>query len=166
MSTPREIEIIGGGLAGLALGLGLRRAGVPATVFEAGDYPRHRVCGEFITGLGEGTVARLGLAPLLADAGRLSEVEWFLGGRPLRRQRLPAPALALKSWRVSAMPCGRGALQMPRAASLSAQPPTATPACSTAAPPGASPGQPATYRTRAPAEAPLSALAREMVAGW
>ncbi len=95
MSTPREIEIIGGGLAGLALGLGLRRAGVPATVFEAGDYPRHRVCGEFITGLGEGTVARLGLAPLLADAGRLSEVEWFLGGRPLRRQRLPAPALAL-----------------------------------------------------------------------
>ncbi|MEI6862573.1 MAG: hypothetical protein WCL04_10025 [Verrucomicrobiota bacterium] len=95
MTAPREIEIVGGGLAGLALGLGLRRAGVPATVFEAGDYPRHRVCGEFITGLGEGTIARLGLSPLLADAGRLSEVEWFLGGRPLRRLRLPAPALAL-----------------------------------------------------------------------
>ncbi len=95
MTTPREIEIVGGGLAGLALGLGLRRAGVAATVWEAGSYPRHRVCGEFITGLGEGTIARLGLAPLLADAGRLRNVEWFFHGRAIRRQRLPAPALAL-----------------------------------------------------------------------
>jgi len=95
MSRPREIEIVGGGLAGLALGLGLQRAGVGVTVFEAGDYPRHRVCGEFITGLGEATVTRLGLAPLLADAGRLREVEWFWRGNTLRRQRLPMPALAL-----------------------------------------------------------------------
>ena len=89
------MEIVGGGLAGLALGLGLRRAGAEVTIFEAGDYPRHRVCGEFIAGLGETTMARLGLAPLLADAGRLSEVEWFFRGRPMRRHRLPAPALAL-----------------------------------------------------------------------
>ena len=95
MTTFRPVEIVGGGLAGLALGLGLRRAGAEVTIFEAGDYPRHRVCGEFITGLGATTMARLGLAPLLADAGRLSEVEWFFRGRPARRHRLPAPALAL-----------------------------------------------------------------------
>jgi flavin-dependent dehydrogenase len=91
----RQLEIVGGGLAGLALGLALRRAGLAVTIFEAGDYPRHRVCGEFITGLDEATVARLGLAPLLADAGRLREVEWFWQSQALRRQRLPAPALAL-----------------------------------------------------------------------
>ena len=95
MTSLRQIEIIGGGLAGLALGLGLARAGVDVTIFEAGDYPRHRVCGEFITGLGETTIARLGLGPLLADAGRLSEVEWFFHESPMRRQRLPEPALAL-----------------------------------------------------------------------
>ena len=91
----RSVEIIGGGLAGLALGLSLRRAGVEVTIFEAGEYPRHRVCGEFITGLGAATITRLGLVPLLADAGRLSEVEWFFRGRPARRHRLPAPALAI-----------------------------------------------------------------------
>lgn len=95
MTSLRQIEIVGGGLAGLALGLGLRRAGTNVTIFEAGDYPRHRVCGEFITGLGETTVARFGLAPLLADAGRLHDVEWVLRGRAIGRQRLPAPALAL-----------------------------------------------------------------------
>lgn len=91
----RPVEIVGGGLAGLALGLGLQRAGVPVTIFEAGHYPRHRVCGEFITGLGEGTIARLGLAPILADAGRLEKVEWSFRGQPVLRSRLPAPALAL-----------------------------------------------------------------------
>lgn len=95
MSAPRPIEIIGGGLAGLSLGLGLRRAGVPVTVTEAGDYPRHRVCGEFITGLADATIATLGLAPVLAGALRHHEVAWFVGARPLRRDRLPAPARAL-----------------------------------------------------------------------
>ncbi len=95
MKPPSPLEIIGGGLAGLSLGLALRRAGVPVTLFEAGDYPRHRVCGEFISGLSAATIARLGLAPLLADALRHREVAWFIGGRAPRLQRLPSPALGL-----------------------------------------------------------------------
>ncbi len=95
MIATRPVEIIGGGLAGLALGLALRRAGAEVSILEAGQYPRHRVCGEFIAGLSDATIARLELAPLLADAGRLREVEWFFRGRSIRRQRLPAPALAL-----------------------------------------------------------------------
>ncbi len=93
--TTRTVEIVGGGLAGLALGLGLRRAGVPVVVHEAGAYPRHRVCGEFMTGLAESTRARLGLDPLLADALEHREAAWFRGGRLIRQQVLDTPAVAL-----------------------------------------------------------------------
>lgn len=91
----RPIEIIGGGLAGLSLGLALRRAGVPVTVLDAGTYPRHRVCGEFITGLPADTRTRLGLEPLLADAVVNRTIAWFAGGRRVRTHALPAPALSL-----------------------------------------------------------------------
>ena len=95
MTPLLPIEIIGGGLAGLSLGLALRRAGVPTTIFEAGDYPRHRVCGEFITGLMPKTIGRLGLAPLLEGALQHREVAWFINQAPARVQRLPSPALGL-----------------------------------------------------------------------
>ncbi len=91
----QPVEIFGGGLAGLALGLALRRAGVPATVVEAHGYPRHRVCGEFLAGLDAGTTAQLGLEPLLADARRHRRVVWHHRDRPFRAQTLPAPALGL-----------------------------------------------------------------------
>lgn len=92
---PRPIEIIGGGLAGLSLGLALRRENIPVTLHEAHDYPRHRVCGEFITGLSAQTISRLGLASALADALSHHEVAWFIGEKLTRVQRLPSPALGL-----------------------------------------------------------------------
>ena len=102
MKPLRPIEIIGGGLAGLSLGLALRHDGVPVTLSEAGGYPRHRVCGEFITGLSAATIARLGLEPFLHDALLHHEVAWFLDGKLARRQHLPAPARALSRHRLDA----------------------------------------------------------------
>ena len=61
---PKGITIVGGGLAGLTLGIALRQQQVPVTVWEAGRYPRHRVCGEFISGSGQATRARLVAGPL------------------------------------------------------------------------------------------------------
>jgi monoamine oxidase len=39
MSSTRPIEIIGGGLAGLSLGLALQNVGIAVRVIEAGNYP-------------------------------------------------------------------------------------------------------------------------------
>lgn len=86
--TRREVTIVGGGPAGLTLGIALRRQGVPVTVWEAGHYPRHRVCGEFISGRGPEVLARMGLLELLERAGarRAGTVAFFTReGRCVRR---------------------------------------------------------------------------------
>jgi flavin-dependent dehydrogenase len=98
----QSIEIVGGGLAGLSLGLGLRHRGVPVTIFEAHDYPRHRVCGEFITGLDGVTIKRLGLAPFLTDALRHRQVLWHQRNQTVQAQRLPVPALGISRYRLDA----------------------------------------------------------------
>jgi flavin-dependent dehydrogenase len=59
--TRRRIIIVGGGLAGLTLGILLRRQDIPVEIWEAGVYPRHRVCGEFISGTGLPLLHRLGV---------------------------------------------------------------------------------------------------------
>ncbi len=94
------VEIIGGGLAGLALGLGLRARGVPVRILEAGKYPRHRVCGEFITGLDHGTLGELQLTEILAGARQARGVLWSEPGYPEVRHNLPEPALCLSRYRL------------------------------------------------------------------
>jgi 2-polyprenyl-6-methoxyphenol hydroxylase-like FAD-dependent oxidoreductase len=92
MSGLLPIEIVGGGLAGLAAGLALRRAGVPVTLFEAGGYPRHRVCGEFIAGLDPRTAEQLGIGDVLSGALPHRTVAYHLRGRRLASLPLPATA--------------------------------------------------------------------------
>jgi hypothetical protein len=94
------VEIIGGGLAGLALGLGLRARGVPVRLIEAGNYPRHRVCGEFITGLDHDTRQELQLTDILAGARQARGVLWAEPGRPSVRHNLPEVALCLSRYRL------------------------------------------------------------------
>ena len=44
-----DVTIIGGGLAGLSLALDLKKRGRSILVIEIGSYPRHKVCGEYIS---------------------------------------------------------------------------------------------------------------------
>lgn len=44
-----DVAIIGGGLAGLSLSIDLKERGYSVCVIEKGNYPRHKVCGEYIS---------------------------------------------------------------------------------------------------------------------
>ena len=91
----KTVTIAGGGLAGLALGIGLRRRDVPVTVLEAGAYPRHRVCGEFLSGIQDGQLEELGIRDLLEPGCRPRGTRWFDGDHLLFEGALPEPARGL-----------------------------------------------------------------------
>jgi 2-polyprenyl-6-methoxyphenol hydroxylase-like FAD-dependent oxidoreductase len=104
MAVMKSITIVGGGLAGLTLGIGLRQRGVPAALWEAGHYPRHRVCGEFICGRGQETLARLGLREWLERAGAVGAdtAAFFSATQSTGPRPLPSRAICLSRFTLDA----------------------------------------------------------------
>ncbi|MDB4293954.1 FAD-dependent monooxygenase [Akkermansiaceae bacterium] len=94
----KRIEIAGGGLAGLSLGIALRKRGVPVLVREAGSYPRHKVCGEFINGVTLETLENLGIAGIFQKALRHSRTRWWVGDREVLDAEMARPALGMSRW--------------------------------------------------------------------
>ena len=64
----KPLTIAGGGIAGLALGIALRRRSIPVQVLEAAADPRHRVCGEFISGIKSDELVALSIDELFKPA--------------------------------------------------------------------------------------------------
>jgi flavin-dependent dehydrogenase len=94
----KRVVIAGGGLAGLSLGVALRRQGVPVELHEAGVYPRHRVCGEFISGVEDQTLDELGVRVALDDAERLETAVW--SDRRGEIGRMGVQARGVSRWRL------------------------------------------------------------------
>ena len=92
------ITIIGGGLAGLSLGIALRKREINVRLFEAGSFPRHKVCGEFIAGVEKSTLGKLGIARILKDAGKLRQTSWFYRRELRRVDTIPRPALSISRY--------------------------------------------------------------------
>jgi flavin-dependent dehydrogenase len=91
----KPITIAGGGLAGLALGLALRQREIPVTIVEAANYPRHRVCGEFISGIDPDELRQLGIDGLMQPARQHTSTMWCEDDRAWFRASLPTPAYGL-----------------------------------------------------------------------
>lgn len=102
MQPVREVVIIGGGLAGLTAAIHLSKAGLHVTVIEKHPYPRHKVCGEYISNEVLPYLQWLGadpavLKPALIErvcistvSGRKVETRLPLGGFGISRYALDA----------------------------------------------------------------------------
>ncbi|HEX9979144.1 MAG TPA: FAD-dependent oxidoreductase [Flavobacterium sp.] len=49
MANKPDVIIIGGGLAGLTAGIHLSRHGINVTIIEKNEFPKHKVCGEYVS---------------------------------------------------------------------------------------------------------------------
>jgi flavin-dependent dehydrogenase len=100
-----EVLILGGGVAGCAAAIRLARKGRGVVLIEREPTPRHKVCGEFLSGealedlhaLGV-DVASLGAAPIdhvrLAAAGRAAEAPLPFPAASLTRKALDTALIA------------------------------------------------------------------------
>jgi len=95
----KEVYIVGGGLAGLSLGIALRKRGVPCRIDEAGSYPRHRICGEFMGGCPTDLQKELNIDRLGRNEDRC---QWFAGNHAIAHNRLPEPAKVVSRWDLDA----------------------------------------------------------------
>ena len=81
-----DLIVIGGGPAGTSAAITCVRSGARVLLLERGRFPRHKVCGEFISGESLDLLADL-LAPqdarLFLDAARIVRSRIFLDGRTL-----------------------------------------------------------------------------------
>ena len=81
-----DLIVIGGGPAGASAAITAARRGASVLLLERGNFPRHKVCGEFVSAESLGLLREfLGErhAPLLNSALRIPQARLFFDGRVL-----------------------------------------------------------------------------------
>jgi flavin-dependent dehydrogenase len=81
-----DLVVIGGGPAGASAAITAARAGVQVLLLEKGNFPRHKVCGEFVSGealhlLNTLLASSLETRTLLSRVPRITGARLFLDGR-------------------------------------------------------------------------------------
>lgn len=90
----RQLRIVGGGLAGLALAHGLARRGLRVKIVDRHELPPHRVCGEFLRGIASGVLMHLGIE-LPGETLAHRQVGWWIGERKILQFELSRPVPAV-----------------------------------------------------------------------
>src|ERR1700733_12119377 len=94
-NKPFDLVVIGGGPAGTAAAITATRSGARVLLLEAKDFPRHKVCGEFVSAESLDVLAELfrdsesGRA-LLDTAPVMRRARLFLGSRTVEAPVAPA----------------------------------------------------------------------------
>ncbi len=102
-----DLAIIGGGPAGTSAAITAARMGAKVALFEARDFPRHKVCGEFVSAESLDLLAGLvqdvpETAELLARAPVIKRTRLLFGGRVIEVEVSP-PALSISRYDLDAL---------------------------------------------------------------
>ena len=90
-----DLVVIGGGPAGCAASITAAHVGAKVLQLERGRFPRHKVCGEFVSAESLSLLSRLlqeGSRELINNAPRLAQVRMFIDGTQLSGQVSPPAA--------------------------------------------------------------------------
>ena len=87
-----DLAIIGGGPAGTAAAITAARSGGRVLLLERGCFPRHKVCGEFISPEGVALLEDLGLHDLVRRAPRIARARIFAERSVAEAPLFPAAA--------------------------------------------------------------------------
>ncbi len=98
------IRVVGGGPAGAAAAIAGLREGRGVDLFEKSVFPRHKVCGEFISPEAATLLDELGVLADFRAAGpaRIGRIELHFGRRA-KRSRLAEPAFGLSRYALDAL---------------------------------------------------------------
>lgn len=99
-----DIVVVGAGLAGSAVAAGLARLGRDVLLIERDQFPRHKVCGEFLSPESQASLYALGLYPAAAGLGPVPiHAARFVSPRGVALPiRLPATAWGLSRFALDA----------------------------------------------------------------
>ena len=91
---PLDLAIIGGGPAGVAAALEATRRGLQAAIWECGRFPRHKVCGEFVSAESLPWLQRQ-IPTVMARGAVIRRAEFIARGGRRYSFALPSPARGL-----------------------------------------------------------------------
>ena len=89
METNKDVIIIGGGLAGLTSAIHLSKAGLKILLIEKNEFPKHKVCGEYISNEVLPYFQWLGLNIAELNPSNISKIQFSVSSGKEINQRLP-----------------------------------------------------------------------------
>lgn len=95
-----DVLIIGGGLAGLCSAIDLASHGLSVVLFEKESYPRHKVCGEYVSNETLPYLSSLGIDPFDLGAARIDELDFSVPGQEPLRSSLPLGGFGISRFRL------------------------------------------------------------------
>jgi flavin-dependent dehydrogenase len=98
----RDVIVVGGGLAGCSAAAQLADQGFDVLLLEKGTYPRHKLCGEFLSPEAQRSFRALGVLDAVRDAGAhpITQTRVTTPSGAASTNRLPGTALGLSRYRL------------------------------------------------------------------